>query len=351
MSSDDKGGRNVEDVLAAIRARVQAEDAGLGKRPDEAPMRLGAAQQVEDSEEVAPLRLDRSVTPATPAPLRLDDPVSETPLRLDTPAKAAPLRLDTPAPEVEDVPEAPHVELEPEEPATAEVRQLFPRRDETAAQMAPSGDGYAADEAAEAEDRGMADEAEDGRAPELEADAPATDDEWEEAAADRSDEGYDVWSSDEDADPLPEADASRVAELTAAEPERDEIADVASADYDVFGRQDPPDEDADSAVAAVEGDAAPAEAEFPEPALVPEALATAAPASDAPAAAADPDMIRAIVREELAGQGVDRDALRAQVREIIAEEIQGDFGKELARSVRKAIGKDIVRAFKDRGLN
>lgn len=305
--SDGKDGaeRSVSDVLAAIRARVQAEEAGLSAQPQPdgtPPMRLTADQQVEDTDTAPTLRRDQ------PAPMRLDTPVDLPKLRLGDPVPAdddTAMRGDTP--EMEHVPEARHIDVEdPEEaPRSATVTPLFASQPEamvmpdaetaldfedTAAPEdegldGPEFDVVGEDERFEAEEAALLEDTVHG--------APVAEQMPDPETAEPS-EGYDVWN------PQPNA---------------------APAEYDVWTPQAYPDAVADPVIA-------------PSPTGV------------------DAETIRAIVREILAEQAVDGDdEVRAEIRGIVAEELDGELGEALAKSIRKTIRKDIVRAFKDRGLN
>ncbi|SOH93395.1 hypothetical protein SAMN06273572_10271 [Monaibacterium marinum] len=242
-NGDDGVERSVSDVLAAIRARVQAEEAGFSARPqagDAAPMRLGAEQQVEDADsggDVTPLRLD---APVAVASLRLDTPVSE-------PNEVV---------EIEEVPEAPHVEIE------------------------------------------------------------------------------------DDADQQPSATVTPLFGKRPVEPEatvEDEVESVANPEYDVW---------------TPKPDTPPSEYDVWTPQAYAEPIAEVTAPVEVETSAIDETEIRAIVREVLVGVDIGtHEELRAEIRAIVAEELRGALGDEIARSIRKTIRKDIVRAFKDRGLN
>lgn len=242
-NGDDGVERSVSDVLAAIRARVQAEEAGFSARPqagEAAPMRLGAEQQVADANR------------------------DDTPLRLDVPVAVASLRLETPvsesddAVEIEEVPEAPHVEVEDiaDEQPSATVTPLFGKRS-----VEPE---------------------------------PVVEDE-------------------------------------------DEVESVANPEYDVW---------------TPKPDTPPSEYDVWTPQAYAEPIAEVKTPVEVEPSPVDATEIRAIVREVLVGVDIGtHEELRDEIRAIVAEELRGALGDEIARSIRKTIRKDIVRAFKDRGLN
>ncbi len=339
--SDEGKERSVEDVLAAIRARVAAEGASLEREaPDEEPLILTATMQVEDADEVAPLVLDRPVAEAPPAeelaPLRLDTPADGAePLRLDTPVSDdTPLRLDTP---LADEPKRSSPEgyalfaweRGPEsEQADAASEDEPPAVDEPSEPALPGGaegpialDGPVATESAGIEDEAVPD-APYAEVPEPEAEPaevtalhPTADDD---ATAEEP--------ASEDDGPSETATSDDTAEEDATPP----------AEYDVWS-------------------ARPAEGESVfTPATEPSAAVAAASTVASATALPDRETIRGIVREAMGEQGhisSNEPDLRALVREILIEELQGEMGAQFSRGVRKAVRKDIIRAFKERGLN
>jgi len=285
--SDGKNdtGRSVKDVLAAIRARVQAEEAGLSAKPtsDGPPLRLDAGRQVEDDADLQPLQREQA------APLRLDTPSDTAPLKL---GQDSALRLDAPvaSPPVEEVPEAPHVQIDDvdEDRPADNVTPLFASQPEVMTIETGVEAETASEVIAEIRD-GIA--AEDGEKSEpIEADftpdpiaaTAAEYDIWT-PAPDAPDAEYDVWTPQAYADPLPDR-----AEI-GAEPDANDL---------------------------------------------------------------DTDAVRAIVMDVIAEQpSINESQLRSEIRAILADEIDKALGGEFVRALRKSIRKDIVRAFKERGLN
>ncbi|QIK40919.1 hypothetical protein [Pontivivens nitratireducens] len=306
-NGEDDAGRSVKDVLAAIRARVQADEAGLSARPDDRtpPLRLGEAQQVDDSDIVQPLRREPD------APLRLDTPVDRPsdvpPLPLTTPVQdTAPLRLQPSAPATE-VPEAPHmhVEDEPEGEAGdgtgATITPLFASQPEAMTIDATEAERATSEVIEELRDEPRVESVEQVVTPhddgQDDSHSTPTQEERAETGPPNAAE-YDVWS------PAP---------------------DMPPSEYDVWS-PDP----------------------FAEPLPDPVEIA-AASSSDTEL---DAEAIRAIVREELSGRtNADSSHLRGEIRAIVAEELESALGPDFPRSLRKSLRKDIVRALKERGLN
>ncbi len=304
-NGEDDAGRSVKDVLAAIRARVQADEAGLSARPDDRtpPLRLGEAQQIDDSDTVQPLRRE----PDTP--LRLDTPVDQPsdvpPLPLTTPVQdTVPLRLEPSAPATE-VPEAPHmhVEDEPEGEAGggtgATITPLFASQPEAMTIDATEAERATSEVIEELRDEPRVESVEQVVTPQDDGQddshSTPTQEERAETGPPNAAE-YDVWS------PAP---------------------DMPPSEYDVWS-PDP----------------------FAEPLPDPVEIA-AASSSDTEL---DAEAIRAIVREELSGRP-DSSDLRDEIRAIVAEELESALGPDFPRSLRKSLRKDIVRALKERGLN
>ncbi|QPH54069.1 hypothetical protein [Pontivivens ytuae] len=316
--SDEGKERSVEDVLAAIRARVAAEGASLEREaPDEEPLVLTATMQVEDADEVAPLVLDRPVVDEAPA---------EEPLRLDTPvADEAPLRLDTP------------VEEESKR-SSPEGYALF------AWERGPESETASEDEAPEPEEPSEPSLPAGSESP-IALDSSVAANVEEEAVPDAPYAEV----------PEPEAEPAEVTALHPAADDETTTDEPASEDDEPAASNDTAEEDTTPPAEYDVWSARPAEGESVfTPATEPSAAVAAAATVASAAALPDRETIRGMVREAMGEQGhasSNEPDLRALVREILIEELQGEMGAQFSRGVRKAVRKDIIRAFKERGLN
>jgi hypothetical protein len=336
MSDDQRDGEeSLAEVLASIRARVgqheremrgQAKAPAPSPDPDDAPLILGGGDSTLDPAE-------------DDAALLLTDPVAEAPTSAE-PEPEEPLHLSDYMDAPEETEEEPLILTTPEEEEPLVLSDMVAEEDNDPLILSDE------------------DSAEPMELVSAEEDSPLVLDDMVED---------DPRILEEDDEPLVLSDEDADAPLTLTE-------DDAAPDEEPLILGDPveedaeplilSDEDADAPLTMTEDDAAPDEEplipsdmaeEQPAPAL--RLVEDAAPASvipamaqqglpPAPAPEPTRDAVPSPASPEPAAAEIDEETLRAMIRDVIREELQGDLGQTLSNNIGAMIREELANAFK-----